>query len=108
MNPKTAFTPAAISETPKLKRYDASTLDDATSVTKSDHDIPAVRINAAESGMRTIRPRYASVNPSDKLKPGKIERDLERSAMKRGRKTRWRTDRRGPELFLFVDLLENA
>ena len=57
MSPKNALTAAARNEMPKLTRYDASTRGEATASVNSDQLMAEVLMNAAESGISTIRLR---------------------------------------------------
>jgi hypothetical protein len=61
---------AAPNDAPKVSRYDASTRGDVTASQNAGHVIVNVFRNAADSGISTMNPRYSSVKPSARSKPG--------------------------------------
>ena len=83
--PKKAFSKAAANEAPRLRRNAASARGPLTVSQRCSHGAVAVLTNNADSGTRTIRPRYSSVYPSVKPKPGRTLRRLHRMTIANSR-----------------------
>ncbi len=70
MKPNTRLMPAASSETPKLRRNDASARGSVMTCRNRVQSMPALRITSAVSGSSTMAQRKKVVNPSVMPKPG--------------------------------------
>src|SRR6478609_130645 len=69
-----AFTTAAISEAPRLSRYEATTRGSVIVARIVSHDEANVFSGSVHSGISTIRLRYRMVNPIVSLNPGRTRR----------------------------------
>src|SRR5258708_4400150 len=82
-SPNSAFTAAASSAAPKLKRSAATTLGAGTTAQKCPHPESRLRMNVADKGMRMIKERYSIVYPRVNPNPGITGR---RHAVRRARR----------------------
>src|SRR5580698_3914896 len=62
-SPNTRLMSAAISDAPKVIRYDATARGSEITCQKRGHVMDAAFRNVAESGISTIRHKYETVNP---------------------------------------------
>src|SRR5882724_9951833 len=68
--PATALIPAAVSEAPIVKRYDASTRGVVAASQKCVQPMDALLKKTALKGIKTIKLKYVSANPRDSPNPG--------------------------------------